>query len=68
MTTLCDRRLSLGEVMDLKQGDVIPVELPNEVTVRLARHPYSPPELQKTTQVLYFKFKMLLNSNRNYHV
>ncbi len=37
MTTLCDRRLSLGEVMDLKQGDVIPVELPNEVTVRAGK-------------------------------
>ncbi|GAB3532655.1 MULTISPECIES: flagellar motor switch protein FliM [Photobacterium] len=39
MTTLCERRLSLGDVMDLKQGDVIPVELPGEVTVRAGKTP-----------------------------
>ena len=39
MTTLCERRLSLGDVMDLQQGDVIPVELPSEVTVRAGQTP-----------------------------
>ncbi|ELR67059.1 Flagellar motor switch protein FliM [Photobacterium marinum] len=37
MTTLCERRLALGDVMDLKPGDVIPVELPGEVTVRAGK-------------------------------
>lgn len=32
--TLAERRLPLGDVMDLRPGDVIPIELPGEVTVR----------------------------------
>jgi len=36
-TTLCERNLALGKVMDLKAGDVIPVELPGEVTVRAGK-------------------------------
>lgn len=38
-STLCERRLMLGDVMGLKAGDVIPVEMPGEVTVRAGKSP-----------------------------
>ncbi|MGL4268439.1 MAG: flagellar motor switch protein FliM [Plesiomonas sp.] len=33
-TTLCEKSLTLGEVMDLQVGDVIPVDMPSQLTVR----------------------------------
>lgn len=39
LSTLCERQLSLGDIMALKVGDVIPVELPGEVVVRAGRTP-----------------------------
>ena len=32
-------KLSLGEILNLKEGDVIPIEVPEMVTVRAARIP-----------------------------
>ncbi|EMD1178632.1 flagellar motor switch protein FliM [Vibrio harveyi] len=34
MSTICERRLPLGDVMSLKEGDVIPIDLPSMVEVK----------------------------------
>lgn len=39
LSTLCERQLPLGDIMSLKVGDVIPVELPGEVIVRAGKTP-----------------------------
>ncbi|AVQ87713.1 MULTISPECIES: flagellar motor switch protein FliM [Plesiomonas] len=38
-TTLCEKSLTLGDVMDLQVGDVIPVDMPSQLTVRAGNSP-----------------------------
>ncbi|MGL5005859.1 MAG: flagellar motor switch protein FliM [Plesiomonas sp.] len=38
-TILCEKSLTLGEVMDLQIGDVISVEMPSQLTVRAGNSP-----------------------------
>lgn len=38
-TTLCEKLLTLGDVMDLQVGDVIPVDMPSQLTVRAGNSP-----------------------------
>lgn len=38
-STMCQTRLTLGEVLNLNKGDVIPVTMPEVVTVRAAKTP-----------------------------
>ncbi|MGL5990692.1 MAG: flagellar motor switch protein FliM [Plesiomonas sp.] len=38
-TTLCEKSLTLGEVMDLLVGDVISVDMPSQLTVRAGNSP-----------------------------
>ncbi|MGL4979146.1 MAG: FliM/FliN family flagellar motor switch protein, partial [Plesiomonas sp.] len=38
-TTLCEKSLTLGQVMDLLVGDVISVDMPSQLTVRAGNSP-----------------------------
>lgn len=38
-STMCETRLTLGDVLNLNEGDVIPVKMPDVVTVRAAKTP-----------------------------
>jgi len=37
--TMCEVKLSVAEVLDLNEGDVIPIDMPDVVTVRAAKTP-----------------------------
>lgn len=64
-TTLAERRLPLGNVMDLKAGDVIPIELPNEVTVKAGNTALFTARVAENNASLVLQVQSVIKQNRN---
>lgn len=67
-TTLAERRLPLGNVMDLKAGDVIPVELPSEVTVKAGNTALFTARVAENNASLVLQVQSVIKQNRNKNV
>ncbi|KLV06619.1 flagellar motor switch protein FliM [Photobacterium aquae] len=60
-STLAERRLNLGQVMDLRPGDVIPVELPEQVTVRAGSTPLFKARVAENNASLVLQIQHIIN-------
>ncbi|GHA58864.1 flagellar motor switch protein FliM [Photobacterium aphoticum] len=63
-STLAERRLLLGQIMDLKPGDVIPIELPEQVTVRAGSTPLFEARVAEHNASLVLHIQQILNPSK----
>ncbi|MDD1793544.1 flagellar motor switch protein FliM [Enterovibrio makurazakiensis] len=59
-STLCERQLPLGDIMALKVGDVIPVELPSEVVVRAGQTPLFTAKVAENNATLVLQIQNII--------
>lgn len=63
VSTLAERRLSLGQVMDLTPGEIIPIELPEQVTVRAGGTPLFKARVAENNSSLVLQIQEILNQS-----